>query len=87
MLFNVAYRFFGIGFVKFFYSFAVLVVYLEKFFSMEVFLMALKVDLAVILGFILGNLSGYLSCAFNKNMKNFKGLKIKSKINILKTYF
>lgn len=49
--------------------------------------MALKVDLAVILGFILGNLSGYLSCAFNKNMKNFKGLKIKSKINILKTYF
>jgi hypothetical protein len=54
---------------------------------MEVFLMALKVDLAVILGSILGNLSDYLSCAFNKNMKNFKGLKIKSKINILKTYF
>lgn len=87
MLFNVAYRFFGIGFVKFFYSIAVSAMYLEKFFSMEVFLMALKVDLAVILGSILGNLSGYLSCAFNKKLKNFKGLKIKSKINILKNYF
>jgi hypothetical protein len=71
MLFNVAYRFFGIGFVKFFYSFAVSAVYLEKFFSMEVFLMALKVDLAVILGSILGNLSGYLSCAFNKKYEKF----------------
>ena len=71
MLFNVAYRFFGIGFVKFFYSFAVSAVYLEKFFSMEVFLMVLKVDLAVILGSILGNLSGYLSCAFNKKYEKF----------------
>ena len=32
MLFNAIYRFFGIGFVKFFYSFAVSAVYLEKFF-------------------------------------------------------
>lgn len=71
MLFNAIYRFFGIGFVKFFYSFAVSAVYLEKFFSMDVFFMALKVDLAVILGSILGNLSGYLSCAFNKKYEEF----------------
>ena len=71
MLFNVIFRFFGIGFVKFFYSFAVSAVYLEKFFSMDVFFMALKVDLAVILGSILGNLSGYLSCAFNKKYEEF----------------
>ena len=42
MLFNVIFRFFGIGFVKFF-----------------------------ILGSILGNLSGYLSCAFNKKYEEF----------------
>ena len=71
MLFNAIYRFFGIGFIKFFYSFAVSAVYLEKFFSMDVFFMALKVDLAVILGSILGNLSGYLSCAFNKKYEEF----------------
>ena len=71
MLFNAIYRFFGIGFVKFFYSFAVSAVYLEKFFSMDVFFMALKVDLAVILGSILGNLSGYLSCAFNEKYEEF----------------
>ena len=71
MLFNAIYRFFGIGFVKFFYSFAVSAVYLEKFFSMDGFFMALKVDLAVILGSILGNLSGYLSCAFNKKYEEF----------------
>ena len=71
MLFNAIYRFFGIGFIKFFYSFAVSAVYLEKIFSMEVFFMALKVDLAVILGSILGNLSGYLSCAFNKKYEEF----------------
>ena len=71
MLFNAIYRFFGIGFVKFFYSFAVSAVYLEKFFSMDVLFMALKVDLAVILGSILGNLSGYLSCAFNKKYEEF----------------
>ena len=71
MLFNSIYRFFGIGFVKFFYSFAVSAVYLEKFFSMDVFFMALKVDLAVILGSILGNLSGYLSCAFNEKYEEF----------------
>ena len=71
MLFNTIYRFFGIGFVKFFYSFAVSAVYLEKFFSMDVFFMALKVDLAVILGSILGNLSGYLSCAFNEKYEEF----------------
>ena len=33
--------------------------------------MALKVDLAVILGSILGNLSGYLSCAFNEKYEEF----------------
>ena len=71
MLFNAIYRFFGIGFIKFFYSFAVSAVYLEKIFSMEVFFMALKVDLAVILGSILGNLSGYLSCAFNEKYEEF----------------
>lgn len=71
MLMNILFRFFGIGFVKFFYSYAISVAYLEEFFSMNVLYMALKVDLAVILGSILGNLFGYLSCAFNKKYEEF----------------
>lgn len=71
MLFTAIYFFLGVGFLMFFYSFVVSALYLEKFFSMDVFFIALKIDLAVILGSILGYLSGYLACIFNKKYEEF----------------
>ncbi|WP_339059617.1 hypothetical protein KSU01_04330 [Fusobacterium animalis] len=71
MLFTAIYFFLGVGFLMFFYSFVVSALYLGKFFSMDVFFIALKIDLAVILGSILGYLSGYLACIFNKKYEEF----------------
>ena len=71
MLITAIYFILGIGIFMFFYSFVVSALYLGKFFSMDVFFIALKIDLAVILGSILGYLSGYLACIFNKKYEEF----------------